>query len=140
MNDTDYIGANELVYNSDGGINSGGFSVNSIMMKLGMSPIMTVNKQAGGGGDKVSDLFENLVVPNWAFVYDNKHFGGGSYKEDDDDNDSSDDEISDDLHAKLLGLVTHHENTLNQRKKKATRRTGGSNKKGTKRKKMKVFI
>ena len=128
MNDTDYIGANELVYNSDGGINSGGFSVNSIMMKLGMSPIMTVNKQAGGGGDKVSDLFENLVVPNWAFVYDNKHFGG-SYKEDDEDDDSSDDEISDDLHTKLLGLVTHHENTLNQRKKKATRRTGGSNKK-----------
>ena len=139
MNDTDYIGANELVYNSDGGINSGGFSVNSIMMKLGMSPIMTVNQQTGGGGDKVSDLFENLVVPNWAFVHENGQ-AGGSYKEEDDDNESSDDEISDDLHTKLLGLVTHHENTLNQRKKKATRRTGGNNKKGTKRKKMKVII
>lgn len=133
MSEISYIGGDELVYNSEGGINSGGFSVNSIMMKLGMSPIMTINQQTGGG-DKVSDLFENLVVPNWAFMYENKQ-SGGSYKEDDEDDSSSDDEISDDLHTKLLEVVTHHENTLRQRKKKATRRTGGSNKKGTKRKK-----
>jgi len=138
MSEISYIGGDELVYNSEGGINSGGFSVNSIMMKLGMSPIMTVNQQTGGG-DKVSDLFESLVVPNWAFMYENKQTGG-SYEEDDEDNDSSDDEISDDLHTKLLEVVTHHENTLRQRKKKVTRRTGGSNKKGTKRKKMKVYI
>ena len=140
MSEISYIGGDELVYNSDGGINSGGFSINSIMMKLGMSPIMTVNQQIGGG-NKVSDLFESLVVPSWVFSHEKKPTGG-SYKEynDDDSSDSSDDDISDDLHKELVKLVTEHDNKLNQRKKRATRRTGGSNKKGTKRKKMKVFI
>ena len=62
MSELDYIGANELIFNNDikEGIHSGGFSVKSIMMKAGMSPIMTLNNQEnhiGGGFDKVSDLF-----------------------------------------------------------------------------------
>ena len=46
MSDIDYIGANELIFNTDkeAGIYSGGFSINSIMMKSGLSPILTVNK------------------------------------------------------------------------------------------------
>ena len=83
MNDIDYIGANELVYNTnqEEGVYSGGFSVNSIMMKAGMSPIMTLNSQSGGSFNKVSDLFESLVVPNWALSYNNR-MGGGEYKDD----------------------------------------------------------
>jgi hypothetical protein len=30
---TSYIGPDELIYNNDGGIHSGGFNINSIMMK-----------------------------------------------------------------------------------------------------------
>ena len=43
------IGANELVFNTDKeeGVFSGGFNVNSIMMKSGLSPIMTLNMQNG---------------------------------------------------------------------------------------------
>ena len=65
MSELDYIGANELVFNNDTnlGIHSGGFSVNSIMLKGGMSPIMTINThQVGGNFDKVSDLFNDLVI------------------------------------------------------------------------------
>ena len=134
MNDIHYIGANELVFNTDNedGVYSGGFSVNSIMMKAGMSPIMTLNNQTGGDSNKVSDLFECLVVPNWALSYNNKIIGG-AYK----DNDSSDEEIDDDLHDKLLGLVKDHEVRETQKKKRKTKRNTvtTSKKGGTKKRK-----
>lgn len=135
MNDIDYIGANELVYNTNAeeGVYSGGFSVNSIMMKAGMSPIMTYNTQIGGDSNKVSDLFESLVVPNWALSYNNKIIGG-AYK----DNEDSDEEIDDDLHEKLLGLVKDHEMRETQKKKRKTRKQKNlttAKKGGTKRRK-----
>jgi hypothetical protein len=82
MNKLDYIGANELIYNTDNenGIYSGGFSVNSVMMKAGMSPIMTLNTSQKGGTNKVSDLFNDLVIPNWVLSYNDKMVGG-EYKE-----------------------------------------------------------
>ena len=78
-----YIGGDELVFNNDTelGIHSGGFSVNSIMLKACMSPIMTVNSdQLGGTNEKVSDLFNNLVIPNWTLSYNNR-LTGGKYNE-----------------------------------------------------------
>ena len=134
MNDIDYIGANELIFNTDNEktIYSGGFSVNSIMMKAGMSPIMTVNNQFGGEGslavtNKVSDLFESLVVPNWALSYNNRIIGC-EYKERKEDAEESEDDIDDDLHDKLLGLVKEHENK-NLRKKRETRKNKNNIKK-----------
>ena len=140
MSELDYIGADELVFNNDqeGGIHSGGFSVNSIMMKAGMSPIMTVNtEQIGGNFNKVSDLFNDLVVPNWALSYNNR-IVGGKYKEvKHDDSDSDDDVIHDDLHEKLLDLVKEHNIQAKAPKKKMTRRIKKnlSKKGGTKRNK-----
>jgi len=122
MSNIDYIGANELVFNkdNDSGIYSGGFSVNSIMMKAGMSPIMTINTEQLGGANNVSDLFNDLVIPNWAITYNNPT-AGGKYKDDDSDYDS-DDDIDDDLHDKLLELVKEHENKLKKDNKKKSRR------------------
>ena len=129
MSELDYIGADELVFNNDmeAGIYSGGFSVNSIMMKAGMSPIMTVNnEQFGGKSDKVSDLFNNLVIPNWTLSYNNR-IVGGKYKEPENNfkNDSDSEEedvIHDDLHDKLLELVKQHNNIVKNKKQKMTRR------------------
>lgn len=115
MNNIGEIGANELVFHTDNanGIHSGGFNVQSIMMKAGFSPIMTVNTQIGGGdSDKVSDLFNNLVIPNWTLNYGNKM--GGEYK---DNSDEENDDIDDDLHDKLIGLVKEHENTFKKQNK-----------------------
>ena len=132
MNNINYIGGDELVFNSDesGGINSGGFSVNSIMMKAGMSPIMTLNNQYGGG-DQVSDLFNNLVIPNWALSYDNRMTGG---KYNDNIDSDSDDEVDGDLHDKLIDLVKQHENEKAQKggKKKTKKQKLNSKKGGTK--------
>ena len=136
MSDLDYIGAGELVFNNDieGGIHSGGFSVNSIMLKNGMSPIMTINtEQIGGKFDKVSDLFKDLVVPNWALSYNNR-IVGGKYKEVEYNDTDSDDDVDDDLHEKLLELVKQHNNVQTKStKKNNTRKNKKSSKKITKR-------
>jgi hypothetical protein len=125
-----YIEAKDLVYTNKDGIYSGGFNVQSIMMKGGISPIMTINndEQKGGSTGKVSDMFSGLVVPAYAYY----HNGGSkskntSYKSHNSDNDEEDDVIDDDLHDKLLGLVREHDNKLKQeeRKKKRTRKHNG---------------
>jgi len=117
-----YIGPDELIYNNDGEIHSGGFSVNSIMLKNGLSPIMTLNNNNGDvntntnqiGGEKVSDLFNNLVVPNWSLSYNYKNgavYQGGSngvmYNSNKKRGDEEDDDevMEEALHDKLLNLV-----------------------------------
>jgi hypothetical protein len=136
MDDIDYIGANELVFNTDkeAGIYSGGFSINSIMMKSGLSPILTVNKPLqSGGASQVSDLFKDLVIPNWALSYSMK---GGEYKDESSDSDSDvDSDIDDELHDKLLGLVKEHDIQNGGNKKKKTRRQRVSKKTTTRKKK-----
>ncbi len=123
-NDLDYIGPDELVFHNDKelGIHSGGFSVNSILWNAGMSPIMTLNSpdtQFGGG--KVSDLFQDLVVPNWVLSYNNRISGGAKYRGRDEDSssDSEDEIIHDDLHDRLLEMVKAHNTAV---KRKGTRR------------------
>jgi len=138
MSEIDYIDADQLVFSNDveGGIHSGGFSVNSIMMKAGISPIRTLNgSHYGGTTGQVSDLFADLVVPNWALSYNNR-IVGGKYREKEEhesDNDS-DDVIEDDLHDKLLELVKEHSKTQKTAKKQ-TQKPRKTKKTGTRRKK-----
>ena len=113
------IGANDLIYYSDneGKIYSGGFSVNSVMIKEGLSPIMTLNNISNSNQhDNISDLFSDLVIPSWALHHENIKFDNHhhSYKNNsDNDSDSeSDGYISDDLYEKLLGLVSISEKEL----------------------------
>ena len=139
MSELDYISANELVFNNDieGGIHSGGFSVNSIMMKSGMSPIMTMNTgQFGGKNEKVSDLFNDLVIPSWTLSYNNRLIGG-KYKEVEHNSESEDDDvIEDDLHDKLLELVKEHNAQQGKTiKKKMTRKHKIEKKKLTRKRK-----
>ena len=113
-----YIGPDELIYNNDGEIHSGGFSVNSIMLKNGLSPIITLNQNniitGGGNESKVSDLFNNLVVPNWSLSYNYKNGGGNNIlnnkKNQNEEND--DDMLEDSLHDKLLNLVKVDKNEI----------------------------
>ena len=131
-----YIEAKDLVYTNEDGIYSGGFNVQSIMMKRGISPIMTINnndRQKGGSPSQVSDIFSGLVVPAYAYYHNggfngkNKNSSYKSHNSDNDESDSEDDVIDDDLHDKLLGLVREHDNKLKQdeRKKKRTRKHKG---------------
>ena len=144
MEDTNYIGAGELVFSTDkeNGINSGGFDVKSIMMKAGISPIMTLNGQSGGGDmNKVSDLFDSLVIPNWALSYNNRIIGGhckdvkNNYDSDDNSDDENNEEIDDDLHDKLLDLVREHDMKTDKEKMDKEKKGGKKTRKSVKTKK-----
>jgi hypothetical protein len=54
-----------VLYSNGDGIYSGGYSVESILLKSGKAPMQTAN--ISGGGDKndeqISSLFSDLVVP-----------------------------------------------------------------------------
>tara|TARA_B110000285_G_scaffold119139_1_gene134901 strand:- start:1084 stop:1515 length:432 start_codon:yes stop_codon:yes gene_type:complete len=127
MNDTEnienvnYIGAEDMIFNVEGGgIQSGGFSVESIMMKAGMSPIQTINDKSNQSGGNVSDLFKNLVIPSWTLSYNNR-IGGGKSKMDNLSFDEEDEAIDDELHDKLLGLVEQHNKKLKKQQDKKTK-------------------
>ena len=116
------LDGDDLVFYSDSNneIYSGGFSINSIMMKGGISPFTTLNKMNGQTGGNVSDLFKDLVVPSW-LVSQGNIFNGGK-KQNNKDSDSDDDEIiSDDLHDKLVALVTVSDAEIKSKKKQTKR-------------------
>ena len=136
LNDS-YIGPDELIYNNDGEIHSGGFSVNSIMLKNGLSPIMTLNNNNTNvntnrnqiGGEKVSDLFNNLVIPNWSLSYNYKngavYEGGGLYgvkNHHRNVEENEDDVMEEDLHEKLLNLVKVDKSEIMKNNKKNTKK------------------
>jgi hypothetical protein len=138
----DYIDSSDLVFN-DGknGIYSNGFSVKSLLMKGGVSPIITFNTEQNGGNN-VSDIFNDLVVPNWTLYHPSKMIGGRHYKstadneidnsDSDSDSDSEDDAIDDNLHDKLLDMVKHQEivkkNNKKHTKKERTKKNNGTKK------------
>jgi len=99
--------------NNNNGITSGGFSVNSIMLKMGLSPLATLNTQSGGA--QVSDIFDGIVIPNWAFTHDMTAGAKSTYNPDiekekeTDIDDEVDEVVHDDIYDKLLDLVTHYD-------------------------------
>lgn len=99
--------ATDMIFSDENNkITSGGFSVNSIMLKMGLSPLVTLNNQSGGAN--VSDMFEGLVIPNWAFTHDMTAIAKSIYNPEIDVN--VDDEIvHDDVYDKLLDLVAHYD-------------------------------
>lgn len=118
------IGAEDLIFYTDkeGDIYSGGFNVNSIFMKQGTSPIITLNqeKQIGGNINKVSDLFDNLVVPNWALSFPFKK--GGSINKNLEECEEND-VIEDDIHDKLLSIITVSDDKIKKNTKNIKKQT-----------------
>jgi hypothetical protein len=132
-----YIGASDLVFNNSDGIYGGGFNVQSIMMKSGISPIMTLNSsnlQNGGTNEKVSDIFGGLAIPAYAY-YNNFQIGGKHDYRLNENNSDEDDIIDDDLHDKLLELMRNQDNDIKQNKKRLTRKNNKNKNSGTKKNK-----
>jgi hypothetical protein len=127
------LSAEDLIFYSDkdNNIYSGGFNVNSIIMKNGSSPIATLNQTQKGGDNSnsnynnVSDLFQHLVVPNWtftlpikkAFQKQNVEYNHKVDKNNDKDEDE-DECIDEDLHSKLLSLIAPKEKEFDKIKTK----------------------
>ena len=130
-----FISGEDFIFNIDtnNNIHTGGFSVNSILMKGGFSPIITLNNDniQTGGHKNVSDIFNSLVVPNWALSYNNK-IAGDTYDDSSDFEDSDDDSVneqdggnkivSEDIHDRLVKLISELDNTSKQKKKNITKK------------------
>lgn len=120
----------DLIFYKDkeGGVYSGGFSVNSIMMREGLSPIITVNQEKEET-ENVSNFFNDLVIPNWALAYTMNDVIGNDYsyskkninEYENEESDDDDNIITDDLYNKLLELVMVDEKLLKGGKKKTKR-------------------
>ncbi len=101
----------------------GGYMVNSILLKSGISPMITLNKKDKETGEitnmKLSDVYSNLAVPSGLFYKysttpdSNKQFGGsGNIVEYGDSG-----VIDDDIYEKLLDSVTVKDNKKKKTKK-----------------------
>ena len=102
------LDAEDLIFYSDkeNNIYSGGFNVNSIIMKNGLSPIVTLNQKGGDKTNNVSDLFQHLVVPNWTFTLPfKKSYSQSKSLIQEEEEEEEEDSINEDLHSKLLSLI-----------------------------------
>lgn len=110
----------DMIFNnqSGGGIQSGGLSIKSIMMSKGISPIMSINTDKDSKNvERVSELFENLVIP-LGLINGIKNMNSGynimddeRYIYDDDESEEDKDDI-DSLYDKLLKLVEPDEKEI----------------------------
>lgn len=96
----------DLIFYKDstnGKIMSGGYLIDSIMMKNGTSPMSTYHYKGGfkdeDDNDKVSSIFENLAVPAGLFYMNERTPISDSCDY------QSAEPLSDDLHESLLALV-----------------------------------
>jgi len=106
-NYNDNFTVDDMIFSLDGNdnITGGGFSVNSFMMKKGISPIITLNTGSTSklnNLNNVSNIFDNLAIPNWVISYNEgirvrDRYNRDYYEEDD--------VITDNLYNKLLDLV-----------------------------------
>lgn len=118
------LGAEDLIFYSDkdNNIHSGGFNVNSIILKNGLSPIVTLNQTGGRENfNQVSDLFQNLAVPNWAlslptkkstFFYQEIIPDKRKDEKEQEEDDEEEDYLEEDLHNKLLALIAPKEKEI----------------------------
>jgi hypothetical protein len=113
---------NDLIfYKQDGQIISGGYSLNSALLKNGISPMQTMNtlEQTKTGGtnkvQKVSDMFTNFAVPAGLYLINpnnnNSDKPKGHYEK-------HHTMLSDDIYDKLFKLVQPDETTKKYTKTK----------------------
>jgi len=117
----------DLVFNTDknGNITAGGFSVDSCLLKSGVSPITTINNGTKKGGS-VSSIFNNLAVPA-GLLYMQQSLAT-SYT-----SNNGNETISDTLYDKLLNLATDKPEV--QKKKKSRRKRKKAPQNNTRRRK-----
>jgi hypothetical protein len=123
-NDDDFV-----MIERNGEIISGGFNINSLLLKYKQSPMHTLNKKQSGGanGNVVSDIFKDLAVPAGIF-YNPTQTGGSMGKEEV----VQEGEVEDDLYDKLVKMASvetkssANSNATGGKKSKKTRKASVS--------------
>lgn len=133
---------NDLIfYKQDGQIISGGYSLNSALLKNGISPMQTMNtlEQTKTGGtnkvQKVSDMFTNFAVPAGLYLM-NPTNNTNTIDKPKGHYDTHHTMLSDDIYDKLFKLVQPDEGVKKYTKtKKHIKLKQNNNQKYTKKKK-----
>lgn len=118
------LSSNDLVFYTDGNeIMSGGYSLNSIFLRNGISPMQTVNKGKGLESDskvknnKVSSLFDDLAIPVGLFLNNNKLFSKNKVPYEQYEEHTM---LSDDIYDKLFKMVEYEPKKFSKTKKHKT--------------------
>ena len=105
-----YFSGEDLIFYKDPNtdtIMSGGYSIQSILLKENFSPMQTLNipnDQNGGNNDnKVSNIFDNLAIPAGLFYSPQK--GSGNNNNINEYSNAS--TLDDDIHDKLFKLISN---------------------------------
>lgn len=117
--------SNDLVFYTDGKeIMSGGYSLNSIFLRNGISPMQTFNKGKGleskkdnereTKDDKVSSLFDDLAIPVGLFLNNSKLFSKNKIPYEQYDEHTM---LSDDIFDKLFKMVEYEPKKTSKTKK-----------------------
>lgn len=122
-----------IFYKKDGQIMSGGYSIDSILLKEGISPMTTLNTNTQQGGSTVSSLFENLAIPAGLF-FTNQH-GASKKTQFDADNIEEHSTLSEDIHDKLFAMVEMQTQNKNKYTKKRREKEPLQKKRKTKKQK-----
>ena len=97
-----------VMYKENGKIYSAGFTVNSVMLQHGISPITRggggagVSKTGGTGDSVMHETFNNLAIPAGLYYFDGLQEGGSSKSEKYVNEKHA---VDDDFYSKLLGLA-----------------------------------
>ena len=94
-----------VMYKKDGKMYSGGFTVNSIMLQHGISPMTRVRSGGSGsktGGGILNDSFAHLAIPAGLYYFDTGLLGQSGGKNPDVKEKGY---VDDDMHKKLMELA-----------------------------------
>ena len=107
MSDCDQIGGDDLVFYSVGSDNiySGGFSIDSSLMKGGVAPMRSINDPANDATSAFKGVLGQtyVVPPMWFLKAASPQNGGSTNYEKNKEEDSE--VIGEDLHEKLLRIL-----------------------------------
>lgn len=135
-----YFSGEDLIFYKDpdtGNIMSGGYSIQSILLKDNISPMTTLNLPNGHSGgnskgnsnsgfdnNKVSNIFDNLAVPAGLFYTPQK--GSGNNNNNEFSNAST---LDDDIHDELFKLIQVNKSNKKFTKKNKNKRNNKISKK-----------
>ena len=116
-----FSGEDLVFYQEDDKIMSGGYLIDSILLKQGVSPMTTLNYSGGSdsSSNKVSNIFENLAVPaGLLYTYKkggsiNQYVNTSPFKK---PNHKEDIVLSDDIHDELYKQIEMNLNKNNSDK------------------------
>jgi hypothetical protein len=136
-----YFSGDDLVFYKEGEqIKSGGYLIDSILLKEGIAPMTTVNHDQSGAGhvknlENVSDIFSNLAVPAGLFYMPHT----SKYNEYDYNKVEEHFALSDDIYDRLFEMISVSDKkrkTQTNTKKQKVDTKNKNNKKTTKKMKM----